>query len=135
MKTLANQIKLNFNKDDQGTLNVPNHTTPVSFSGEGFAPYELFLGGYASCLHATFIGIAKKKRLDYKEVHYDVYATKREEIPTLLNYVKTTVTFNGVSDEKVQKSLIKSLEMAERYCSISAMINQIATMEFEYIFK
>ncbi len=131
---MANQATISFNPNHEGVLNAENGATNVSFKGNGFQPYELLLGGYASCLHATFLGIAKKKRLAFGNVTYDVYATKREEVPTLLNYVKTTVTFDGVADDQRDK-LIKSLELAEKYCSISAMIGAIAEMEYEYIFK
>ncbi|QMS85598.1 OsmC family protein [Candidatus Xianfuyuplasma coldseepsis] len=131
---MANQVQVLFQANHDGQLQTENSETNISFKGNGFAPYEMFLGGYASCLHATFLGIATKKRLTFDTVHYDVYATKREEVPTLLNYVKTTITFTGVTEKK-QQAIIKSLELAERYCSISAMINNIATMEFDYIFK
>ncbi len=131
---MANQVKLNFNKKHEGVLLSQTSKTDISFKGEGFEPYELFLGGYASCLHATFLGIARKKRIELTDVNYDVYATKREEVPTTINYVKTTFTFTGVKEEK-QKATIKSMKLAEKYCSISALINMVATMEFEYIFK
>jgi|GEM_PF-936909 putative redox protein len=132
---MANQVSVFFNADQKGKLKAKEFTTSISFKGEAFAPYELFLGGYVSCLHATFIGIAKKKRLPLNEVSYDVYATKREEVPTVLNYVKTTITFSGITNEKVQASLIKSMKLAEKYCSISYLISTIAKMEFEYHFK
>jgi putative redox protein len=131
---MANQVKINFNKKHEGLLLSQSSETNISFKGEGFEPYELFLGGYASCLHATFLGIARKKRIEFTDVNYDVYATKREEVPTTLNYIKTTCTFTGVKEEK-QKAIIKSMDLAEKYCSISALINMVATMEFEYIFK
>ena len=131
---MANQVKLTFNKKHEGLLLSQTSKTNISFKGEGFEPYELFLGGYASCLHATFLGIARKKRIELDDVYYDVYATKREEVPTTLNYVKTTFIFIGVKEGK-QKAVIKSMELAEKYCSISAMINMVATMEFEYVFK
>jgi putative redox protein len=131
---MANQATITFNADHEGTLQAEHGTTAISFKGNGFQPYDLLLGGYASCLHATFLGIAKKKRLTFEDVRYEVYATKREEVPTLLNYVKTTVTIRGV-DEAARPKIIKSFELAEQYCSISAMIAGIATMEFEYQFN
>lgn len=131
---MANQATISFNSKHEGRLQAENNDTAISFKGNGFVPYELLLGGYASCLHATFLGIAKKKRVTFDDVTYDVYSTKREEVPTLLNYVKTTITFTGV-EEADQSKVIKSLELAEKYCSISAMISGVATMEFEYNFK
>lgn len=131
---MANQATISFNSKHEGVLQANEHQTNISYKGNGFEPYELFLGGFASCLHATFLGIAKKKRIEFEDVTYEVYATKREEVPTLLNYVKTTITFTGVLETK-QDAIIKSMQLAENYCSISAMIKGIATMEFDYIFK
>jgi ribonuclease Y len=37
--------------------------------------------------------------------------------------------------ENKQDAMIKSMQMAENYCSISVMIKGIATMELEYIFN
>lgn len=131
---MANQATISFNTKHEGVLNAENGSTQISYKGNGFQPYELLLGGYASCLHATFLGIAKKKRLTFGNVTYDVYSTKREEVPTLLNYVKTTITFDGVEEDQ-QDKIIKSLELAEKYCSISAMIGDIAEMEYVYKFN
>jgi len=131
---MANKATISFNSKHEGVLQANEHHTNISYKGNGFEPYELFLGGFASCLHATFLGIAKKKRIEFENVSYEVYATKREEVPTLLNYVKTTITFTGVLENK-QDAIIKSMQLAENYCSISAMIKEIAKMEFEYIFN
>jgi len=131
---MANEVKVSFDKNHNGLLQSAGAETKLSYRGDAFAPYELFLGGFASCLHATFLGIAKKKRLEFEEVNYEIYGTKRDEVPTLLNYLKTTVTFKGVAEGK-QNAIIKSMELAEKYCSISATIAKIADMEFEYIFK
>jgi len=131
---MANQATIFFNSKHEGVLHAKEHQAQISYKGHGFAPYELLLGGLASCLHATFLGISTKKRLQFESVNYEVYATKREEVPTLLNNVKITITFTGVLENK-QDAMIKSMQMAENYCSISVMIKGIATMEFEYIFN
>lgn len=131
---MANQIKLAFDNGTEGILESSNGKTEVSYTGKGLAPYDLFLGGYASCLHATFKGIVAKKKLSFENVEYDVVGVKRELVPTLLETVTTVVTITGVEESK-QKAIHKSMEMAERYCSISALINTVAEMKSEIIFK
>jgi putative redox protein len=131
---MANIVNVNWNNQHEGLVKVENFETKLSYKGEGLAPYEMFLGGFASCLHATFVGIAKKKRVEFDNITYNVYGEKRDTVPTLLKYVKTTITVQGV-EEKKQKAFIKSMELAEKYCSISVTISKIADMEFEYIFK
>lgn len=127
---MANEIKLSFGPETEGTLENKNHKVAVSYSGQGFAPYELFLGGYASCLHATFGGIMRKRKLEYSHVDYQVVGHKREEVPTYLEKLITNITIFGADEDK-QEKVIKSMEQAEKYCSIS---HTIANLDCEMIF-
>lgn len=131
---MANEVNVTFGTDHEGILKTAISSTKVSYTGKGLAPYELFLGGFAACLHATFIGIASKKRLAFGQVSYNVVGEKRDEVPTLLKNVKTTIEMTGVAVEK-QKAIEKSMALAEKYCSISQTIDSISEMEFVINFK
>lgn len=132
---MANNIKLTFGDYTEGVLETNNDQVKVSYTGQGMSPYELFLGGYASCLHATFMGIMRKRKLAYDKVTYDVVGHKREEVPTILNKVETNVVVYGANPDK-QKAIIKSMEQAEKYCSISYTIASLdAEMVFNIEFK
>lgn len=132
---MANEIKLTFGDSTEGLLETANFETKVSYTGKGMAPYELFLGGYASCLHATFMGIMRKRKLSYEQVTYDVVAEKREEAPTIINKLVTNIVIYG-ADESKHKAIIKSMDQAEKYCSISDTIHQInADMKLHIEFK
>ena len=128
---MANNVKVEFNNKHEGVLTTENYTSKVSYKGDGNAPYELFLGGFAACLHATFLGIMKKRQLTFENVTYDVEGFKREEVPTILEKVITNVVIEG-ADETKQKQIIKSMELAEKYCSIS---QTIANLDAEMIFN
>ncbi len=121
---MANNVNVSFNNKHEGSLKVEKYETKLSYFGDGMAPYELFLGGFASCLHATFIGIMKKRKLSFEDVSYDVTGHKREEVPTILNKVVTKIVITGALEAK-QKAIIKSMEQAEKYCSISETIKQL----------
>ncbi|MCK5762177.1 MAG: OsmC family protein [Candidatus Izimaplasma sp.] len=131
---MAYNITSVYGNENHGIVESKNGKTTVSFEGKSFSPYELFLGGYVSCLHSTFKSIADKKRIYFEGVTYDVTGVKREEIPTLLKELTTIITFTGVAKEK-EKAIEKSMTLAERYCSISAMINMVAEMKYEIVFK
>ena len=132
---MANEIKLSFGPSTEGTLYNKNQELAVSYTGKGFSPYELFLGGYSACLHATFAGIMHKRKLAYESVDYNVVGYKRDEVPTVLNKLVTDITVYGVA-EADQKKVIKSMEQAEKYCSISYTIaNLDAEMIFNIEFK
>ena len=121
---MANEIKLTFGDSTEGLLESKNYKTKVSFTDEGMAPYELFLGGFASCLHATFMGIMRKRKLEYTKVEYFVISYKREEVPTIINKLVTEITIYGANPEK-HKQISKSMAQAEKYCSISETINRL----------
>lgn len=121
---MANKVHVSFNDKHEGLLKVANYETKLSYRGDGMAPYELLLGGYASCLHATFIGIMKKRKLEFTDVEYEVISEKREEVPTIINKVTTNVTVIGANETK-HKQIIKSMEQAEKYCSISYTIHNL----------
>lgn len=131
---MANKVTVSFLDGTEGLTKTEVTHTDVSFTNKGFAPYELLLSGFASCLHATFMGIARKMRISYESVTYNVDGVKRDEVPTFLKTVHTDIVFTNVA-EKDQKKIIKAMEKAETYCSISAMIAQIAEMTFTYTFK
>ncbi len=131
---MSYNIKSEFGNKNNGTIESKSGKTKVSFDGNGLAPYELFLGGYVSCLHSTFKSITDKKRIYFESVTYDVTGVKREEIPTLIKEVTTIITFTGIKKEK-EKAIEKSMTLAERYCSISALLNTVAEMKYEIIFN
>lgn len=121
---MANKVNVTFNEEHKGVLKNENHEATLSFKGEGFSPYELLLGGFASCLHATFLGIIKKRRIEITNASYTVEAFKRDEVPTIINKMITTVTIEG-ADPKKHDSIIKSMHQAETYCSISETIKRL----------
>lgn len=121
---MANLVNVKFNELHEGTLQSENFETKLSYTGAGFSPYELFLGGYASCLHATFLGIVKKRRIAITDVSYQVEAFKRDEAPTIINKLITNVIIEG-ADVKKHEAIIKSMKQAETYCSISDTIKRL----------
>jgi putative redox protein len=128
---MANQIKLTFGNGTEGTLHNNDHELAVSYTGKGFAPYELFLGGFSACLHATFASIMFKRKLAFENVEYNVVGHKREEVPTVLNKLETNIIITGVEESK-QAKVLKTMEQAEKYCSIS---HTIANLDAEMIFN
>jgi len=130
---MAINVKTTFTSNTEGIVESRNGEAPISFTGKSLAPYEFFLGGYAGCLHATFQEILNKKKLSIDEITYDITGVKRDEIPTTLKEVTVLVSIKGAVKEK-QKAIHKSMELAEKYCSISAMIQMIANIDIQLSF-
>jgi len=133
VKRLAINVKTTFQNETEGIVETRNGEGAISFTGKALAPYEYFMGGFAGCLHATFLGILKKKNISLGEVTYDITAVKREEVPTTLKEVTVQVSIVGAQEEK-QKQIIKSMDLAEKYCSISATIQMIANIDIQIAF-
>jgi len=131
---MANKVKVSFDNGANGVLENKRGKTDISFDGKALAPYDLFLGGFASCLHATFKSIVEKKRIPFESASYTVVGIKREEVPTFLKEVIINIEMTGVEKSK-EKSIIKSMALAERYCSISSLVDKVAEMKFEIVFK
>ena len=125
-------VQVKFNDEFKGELIGPRGTTQIGAEEGTVAPYDMLYGALASCLHATFMSIAKKKRIAYESVNYDVTGEKREEVPTILKWVNVKMTIKN-ADKEV--GLKKAAELAAEYCSIYHTLSQIAemTLEVEFI--
>lgn len=131
--THMSQVKMNLDFQDKfyGQLVKEDHSINIGQGQETMAPYELLFGALGSCLHATFMSIAKKKKISYEAVAYEIHGQKRQESPTTLEWVKVAMTIRGGSDEA---KLQKSAEVAAKFCSIYETLSQVAKMTLEVNF-
>lgn len=119
-------ITISFNHGFRGTLKTEKQDVLVGSHETGISPYNMLFGALGSCLYATFLEIARKKQLTYTNVDVIVSGTKREEIPTTLNYVKVEMVVYNPSDTT---GLEKTAKLAAKYCSIYETLSKVATME------
>lgn len=98
----------------------------------GYAPYELLLGGLSFCLFSTFDSIAQKMQLTYSSVDIDVTGVKRDEKVATLKTCSIAVVAQGVEDEA---KFNKAFEVATRYCSVFNTIAKVAEMEWNITFS
>ncbi|MBF4692881.1 OsmC family protein [Fusibacter ferrireducens] len=125
------EIRLKFSNEFEGKLIAPHGTALVGGEEGMLAPYDMLLGALGSCLYATFLGIAKKKRIGFERIEMHVEGEKREEIPTTLKWVN--VKFTIINAEK-ELGLTQAAKLATEYCSIYQTISQVAEMSYEVIF-
>lgn len=124
-------VKIDFDGANKGELKASSQT---ALGAEGFAPYELILGGLGACLNHTFQSVVDKQRLSITSVSYDITGTKREEIPTTLKEVVIKAVVTGAEpgkEEKIQKAFDKACE----YCSMYTTLSKVAEMKPEMTFK
>lgn len=126
------KVNVHFGNEFKGELVAPNGKAPIGAEEGTIAPYDMLFGGLASCLYATFLEIAQKKRIHFDHADFEVTGEKREEVPTTLKWVNVKVTIENAEKEK---GLIKSMELATQYCSIYQTISKVADMTWDIEFK
>lgn len=126
------RVGLRFGPDFQGELQAGDRTLPVGKGGQGFRPYELLLGALGACYYATFVDIAKKMRLQYARVAFEIEGSKREETPTTLKEATIRFTVYGAED---QKGFERANQLAGKYCSIHATLEKVAELSTELRFE
>ncbi|MCK8060965.1 MULTISPECIES: OsmC family protein [unclassified Fusibacter] len=125
------KINTTFTPDFVGELVTSRAVAPIG-AGEGrLSPYDMLLGALSSCLYATFLGIAEKKRIAFESIDIEVTAEKRTEVPTTLKWCK--VVFK-IKNAQKQKGLVQAGELAAEYCSIYQTLAHVAEMSLEVEF-
>lgn len=128
------EVSVKFEDGFKGTLVSENGTVKLGRQEGGLMPYNLLLGGLASCLYATFLDIVEKKKISYDKAEIDIVGIKREEVPTTLEDTTVVLTITG-ADEASHKGLSKSLDLSAKYCSIYQTIAQVSKMHHEIKFQ
>ncbi len=117
-----------FKNGFNGKLMLDEGEVTIGRAPDVAAPYDLLFGALASCLYATFLEVLTKKRIEIETCSITVEGEKREEIPMTLKYVHLTVKVKGT--EKID-SVVKSFELACKYCSIYETLSKVAKMSYE----
>jgi len=121
-----------FGNEFKGEMDVASGKLPLGVEKGTFEPYDLLFGALASCLYATFLDVAEKKKIGFESAHIEVSGEKRKEVPTVLTWVDTKITVKGAEKEK---GLEKAFELATKYCSIYQTIGQVAEMTWSIEFE
>jgi len=88
-------------------------------------PLELVLMGLAGCTGMDVVAILKKMRVDYRDMRITVEAQRVEQHPRVFSRIEIVFTFLGedLDVEKLERAVSLS---AEKYCSVSAMLEKTA---------
>lgn len=129
MAIQKNNIK--FTNEFNGELITERGNVKIGSGNGEVYPYDMLFGALASCLYATFLDVAKKKHIEYKSVDIEVTGEKRTETPTTLKWVNVKMI---IKDAQKEAGLIKSAELAAKYCSIYQTIALVADMNLEIEF-
>jgi putative redox protein len=97
----------------------------------GMRPMELLLQGLGGCTAFDVMMILKKARQPVTDCVVEIEAERAETEPKVFTkvHVHFIITGSGVSEKHVQRAIELS---AEKYCSASIMLGQVAEISHDY---
>jgi putative redox protein len=129
---MAQKITIDWSNGFHGILNAPNGSIKIGDESGQMLPYNLLFGALGSCFYATFIEIVEKKRLTLAGATMSISGTHREEVPTTLNQVTINLVIHATEN---QEKYLRSVELAQKYCSIYETVSKVATITVNVSFK
>lgn len=95
-------------------------------------PMELLLMGLASCSSVDVVKILQKQKQNLIDYRVEVDAKRQENTtPSLFETINLKFIFEGdISPRKIERAVGLSVD---KYCSVSKIIEETATINFELI--
>lgn len=113
------------------------HTVVIDGAAEhggrnlGIRPMELLLQGLGGCTAFDVMLILKRGRQPVTDCVVEIEAERAETEPKVFTkiHIHFVITGSGVSEKHVQRAIELS---AEKYCSASIMLGQVAEITHDY---
>lgn len=121
-------VEVVFSREFHGVLDTGQTKATVGSDPGELAPYDMLFAALASCLYATFLDIVNKKKIDFESATVTITGEKRDEVPSTLKTVNVKYVIEGSDNEK---GLMRSAELAAKYCSVYQTISHVADMSWE----
>jgi putative redox protein len=110
-------------------------TTPEH--AEGPTPMEAVLVALCGCTSVDVVSILKKKRQPLAELTVSATAEQRAEPPNYFNKIRLVYTVTPDAGEQLSRKAVEDAVALskDKYCSVSAMLEKTAEIEFviEYV--
>lgn len=97
----------------------------------GPRPMELVLLGLGSCSSIDVMLMLQKSRQRVTDCAVEIEAERAEDVPRVFTkiHLHFVVTGRDLSEKHVERAVTLS---AEKYCSVSKMLEKTATISFDY---
>lgn len=97
----------------------------------GVRPMEMVLMGLGGCTAFDVVDILRKKRETVSDCVVEISAERADTVPKVFTKIHLHYIVRGshVKEESVQRAVELS---AEKYCSVSMMLNKSAVMTHDY---
>ncbi len=107
------------------------HALAVDAGSEKSAnsPVELVLIGLCACTASDIVGILRKKREPFTSLEVRATAERAETFPKVFTSIRLIYRVTGNVTHKAMEDAVRLSK--DKYCSISAMLEKTAKIEFE----
>ncbi len=92
-------------------------------------PMELVLIGLCACTASDVVGILRKKREPFTSLDVRAVAERAESFPKVYTRIRLIYRVGGNVTHKAVEDAVRLSK--EKYCSVSAMLEKTAKIEFE----
>jgi len=93
------------------------------------SPIELVLIGLCACTASDIVGILRKKREPFTSLEVRATAERAETFPRVYTSIRLIYRVGGNVTHKAMEDAVRLSK--EKYCSVSAMLEKTAKIEFE----
>ena len=93
------------------------------------SPMELVLIALCTCTASDVVGILRKKREPFTSLEVRATAERAETFPKVYTNIRLVYRVGGNVTHKAVKDAVRLSR--EKYCSVSAMLEKMARIEFE----
>lgn len=137
MKIELRRVDQNFHFQGFGSSEVPvniDGSIDIGGNNAGARPMELILMGLGTCGAMDIISILKKQKQDLQDFKIEIDGERDpNQTPSVFVNIKIKFIFTGNLDKaKVEKAVNLSME---KYCSVSAMLEKTAKIQYSFIIK
>ncbi|MBF6058138.1 MULTISPECIES: OsmC family protein [Thiomicrorhabdus] len=97
----------------------------------GPRPMEMVLMGLGGCTGIDVVMMLQKLKQDIKDVQIEIESERSEDIPKV--YTKIHVHFKVFGTDLNEKKVQRAVDLsAEKYCSVSKMLEKTAQMSHDF---
>lgn len=130
----THQISLDWQHDELFHITQNNRILPIDGADEnashGFRPKALILSALAGCTAIDVVEILNKMRVQYTQFNIAVEADITDEHPKVYHTVRLVYRINIADGERSKMEKAVALSQ-EKYCGVSAMVRQFATLDIK----
>lgn len=128
-----NTITLDFGNSFEGQLKTASATVDIGYgTGNRLGSYDMLLGALGCCFYYHTVRNAKKAKVEYERVHFNIHGLFRQAVPDTLEQVEMMLTAYGVKDRPGFERIIKE---ATGQCSVHATISKVADIKLHLKFE